>query len=188
MSESLRGQFLIAGRNLRDPNFYKTVVLIVEHAEGGAMGVVVNRPSGVTISSALKKHFALPETGEMVYFGGPVERNALFVLHNLADLDEADFPVVPGLFVGNSPEAFEGIVRRASAGDEALRFRIYFGCAGWGADQLEGELARNDWLVYPGNAETVFDANPYEVWERLVAEQRSIRSLLPGFNGDPGTN
>ena len=80
MPDSLRGQFLIAGKNLRDPNFYQSVVLIVEHGDGGAMGVVVNRPSGVTVTQALQKHFELPETGEMVYVGGPVERNALWIV------------------------------------------------------------------------------------------------------------
>src|SRR5665213_209356 len=110
MPDTLRGQFLIAGRNLRDPNFFQSVVLIVEHGEGGAMGGVVNRPSGVTVTQALQKHFELPETGEMVYVGGPVERNALFILHNADDLDNSEASVLDGLFVGSSPDTFENIV------------------------------------------------------------------------------
>ncbi|MCH7689208.1 MAG: YqgE/AlgH family protein, partial [Planctomycetes bacterium] len=62
MCDSLRGQYLIAGKQLRDPNFFKTVVLIVEHGEDGAMGLVVNRPSSVTVGHALSEHFKLPET------------------------------------------------------------------------------------------------------------------------------
>ena len=188
MSDSLRGQFLIAGKNLRDPNFYQSVVLIVEHGDGGAMGVAVNRPSGVTVAQALKNHFELPDSGEMVYVGGPVERNALFILHNATDLDSSETPVLDGVFVGSSPETFENIIKRAAGGDDELKFRVYFGCAGWAPDQLEGEMARNDWLVHPATIERVFDPNPYEVWQAMVAEYHRANPLLPGLAGDPGLN
>ncbi|MBS0264856.1 MAG: YqgE/AlgH family protein [Planctomycetes bacterium] len=184
MADSLRGQFLLAGRNLHDPNFLKTVVLIVEHGEDGAMGVVVNRPSGVTVADALKKHFDLPETGEMVYIGGPVERNALFILHNAADVDESETAVIDGIFVGSSPETFEAIVRRAADGDDEIKFRVYFGCAGWGPSQLEGEMSRADWMVCPATPESVFYADPYELWDTLVAEWDKAHSPLPGVPGD----
>ncbi|MGE5191152.1 MAG: YqgE/AlgH family protein [Deltaproteobacteria bacterium] len=188
MADSLRGRFLIAGKNLRDPNFYQSVVLIVEHGEGGAMGVVVNRPSGVTVAQALKNHFELPDSDEMVYVGGPVERNALFILHNADDLDRSETPVLDGVFVGSNPETFENIVKRAAEGDEELKFRVYFGCAGWAPDQLEGELARSDWLVHPATVERVFDPHPYDVWNTLVAEYLRDNPLLPGIAGDPGLN
>ena len=86
MPKSLRGQYLISGKWLRDPNFYKTVVLMVEHNAQGAMGLVVNRPSSVTVAHALSEHFNLPETDDLVYVGGPVEPSALFVLHNCEEL------------------------------------------------------------------------------------------------------
>ena len=188
MPDSLRGQFLIAGRSLRDPNFFQSVVLIVEHGEGGAMGVVVNRPSGVTVAQALKNHFELPESGDMVYMGRPVERNALFILHNAADLDGSDKPVLDGVFVGSSPDTFESIVKRLAASSEDLRFRVYFGCAGWAPDQLEGELARNDWLVFPGAVEYVFHADPYAVWNQVVTEYNRANPLVPGVTGRPELN
>ena len=188
MSDSLRGQFLIAAKTLRDPNFYQTVVLIVEHGDGGAMGVVVNRPSGVTVTRALEKHFELPETGEMVYVGGPVERNSLFILHNAEDLDSSETPVLEGLFVGGNPDTFENIVQRAAEGDSDLKFRVYFGCAGWGPEQLEGELARNDWLVFPATQDLVFHADPYDAWNLLLAEWNKANPVLPGLIGKPGLN
>jgi putative transcriptional regulator len=188
MSESLRGQFLIAGRAMRDPNFYQTVVLIVGHGADGAMGVVINRPSGLTVSQALKKHFDLPETGEMVYDGGPVERNALFVLHNAADLEGEEDPVVEGLHVGNSPEMFEKIVNRVSEQDPELRYRIYFGCAGWAPDQLESELNRNDWHILPASADYVFHEEPYAVWEQALTEYRRTHPLVRGAQGKPDLN
>ena len=78
-SESLRGQFLIAGNNLRDSNFYKTVVLMLEQNDSGSMGLVINRPMDVTVSSALSKHFEIPECEHFLYCGGPVEPNALLI-------------------------------------------------------------------------------------------------------------
>jgi len=188
MPDSLRGQFLIAGKNLRDPNFYQSVVLIVEHGDGGAMGVVVNRPSGVSVTQALEKHFELPETGELVYVGGPVERNALFILHNADDLDSSETPVLDDLFVGSSPDTFESIVQRAAEGDANLKFRVYFGCAGWGPEQLEGELDRNDWLIYPASQEFVFHPDPYDTWDLLVKAWNKANPLLPGITGNPGLN
>ena len=188
MAESLRGRFLIAGKNLRDPNFYQSVVLIVEHGDGGAMGVVVNRPSGTTVAQALKNHFELPDSGEMVYVGGPVERNALFILHNADDLDTSESPVLDGVFVGSNPETFENIVKRSAEGDEALKFRVYLGCAGWGPDQLEGELARNDWLVHPAALRYVFHPDPYNVWNQVVADYHRENPLLPGIAGNPQLN
>jgi putative transcriptional regulator len=188
MADSLRGHFLIAGRNLRDTNFFRSVVLIVEHSEGGAMGVVINHPSGVTVSSALKKHFDLPETGDMVYVGGPVERNSLFILHNAGDLEASESPVIDGIFVGSSPESFEDIVQRAAAGDDGMQFRVYFGCAGWAPEQLEGELSRSDWLVCEASRDFVFHPDPYQVWDLLIADWNKTHPPLPGAEGDHRLN
>lgn len=188
MPDSLRGQMLIAARNLRDPNFYKSIVLLVEHNAEGAMGVVINRPSGVTVAQALKKHFDLPETGDMVHVGGPVERNALFILHNSTDLEGDESPIIDGLYIGNNPETFENVVQRAAAADPDLRYRVYFGCAGWGGEQLESELARNDWLLLPARADYVFHPEPYGIWEKALAEYRRANPLVPGVGGDAQLN
>ena len=188
MSDSLRGKFLIAGRSLRDPNFFQSVVLIVEHGQSGAMGLIVNRPSGFTVAKALKENFELPETGEMVYVGGPVERNSLFILHNMDDLDADESAVVDGVFLGSSPATFESVVRRAAESDPDLKFRVYFGCAGWAPEQLEGELARNDWLVHPAAMNFVYDRDPYNLWSTIVQEFHKANPILPGIDGNPELN
>lgn len=188
MAESLRGHFLASARNLRDPNFFKTVVLMVEHDENGAMGLVVNRPSGVTVAGALAGHFELPETEDLVYVGGPVEENALFILHNAEDLDTTETPLVPGLYVGNNAEVFERVVRRVADGDADVRFRVFSGCAGWAPGQLEGELARNDWFVCPAANEFVFHEEPYQVWNLLLEEYRRLNPITRGAAGDPDLN
>ncbi len=173
---------------MRDPNFYQTVVLIVGHGSDGAMGVVVNRPSGLTIAQALEKHFEIPETGEMVHVGGPVERNALFVLHNAAELDGGETPIIDGLYVGNSPETFEQVVERATDPESDLKYRVYFGCAGWAPDQLEGELSRNDWLVLPARSDYVFHSEPYSIWELAMSDYQKTNPLVRGVRGKPDLN
>jgi putative transcriptional regulator len=188
MPKTLRGQFLIATRRLRDPNFFRSVVLIVEHGKEGAMGLIVNRPSSVTVARALEEHFELPETGELVYIGGPVEPSALFILHNSRDLDAGERPVVPGVFIGSSGTVFEDVVRSAESGDTDLRFRVLCGCAGWAPGQLEGEVSRGDWLVRPGNNELTFSPNPYEVWEEAVGMLSTEMGVLPSAPGNPEWN
>jgi putative transcriptional regulator len=184
MSESLRGQFLIAGKRLRDANFFKAVVLVVEHNTEGAMGLVVNRPSSVTVSHALSEHFPLPETDDLVFLGGPVEPAALFILHDSPDFDEQEPPVAGGLYVGSSAEVFESIVRSSANGELSLHFRIFSGCAGWAPGQLEGELERGDWYIRPAVPRTVFGEDPYCIWDTLLEELQHANRVLPESPGN----
>ena len=188
MCQSLRGQYLIAGKRLRDQNFYKTVVLIVEHGDEGAMGLVVNRPSSVTVAHALSQHFQLPETDDLVYVGGPVDPSALYILHNASHLDQNEPSLIPGLFVGSSAEVFEAIVRTSADGDPDIQFRIFSGCAGWAPGQLEGELARGDWYHHPATPEMLFANDPYEVWDRMLMKVYESNRILPHTPVNPEWN
>lgn len=188
MAESLRGKYLVAGKGLRDPNFYRSVILVVEHNDEGAMGLVINRPSSITVAHALTGHFNLPETDDLVYAGGPVEPSALFILHNLSYLETDEAPIVPNVFVGSSPEAFEQAIHSAALGDSDVRFRILSGCAGWGANQLDDELARGDWYVQSACDKSLFDDNPYELWEHLVKRLHEHIPIFPPMKGNPEWN
>lgn len=188
MLDSLRGQFLVAGRNLRDQNFFKTIVLMVEHDGSGAMGLVVNRPSAMPVSQALFPHFEIPETEEVVFAGGPVDERALFVLHNQPKFMGGESAVVPGMYIGTSAEVFEEVIHAVEAGGSDLRFRIFAGCAGWGPGQLEEELSRGDWYLHPASAEHVFNEDPYELWDVIVKQLGERNSILPDSPADPEWN
>ena len=183
---SLRGRLLVAGRHLRDPNFFRTLVLLVEHGEDGAFGLIVNRPTDATVEEALAGHFEVDRGSDAVYCGGPVEPAALFVLHNSVEYAGGELPVCSGLFVGNSRDAFEGLVNAVDAGDDRTRYRVFSGCSGWGPGQLELELERADWRlvdaddVLTGPADPVFGADPYAAWE--AADRAAARPPL----GPPG--
>lgn len=187
MFHSLRGHFLIAGCRLRDPSFFKSVVLIVEHNNEGAMGLIINRPSSVSVANALSGHFDLPETGDLIHCGGPVEPGAYFVLHNTSAFDPAECPVVGGLYVGHSAEVFEEIVRSACA-EADFKYRVFSGCAGWGPDQLEGELARGDWFTFPACEELIFNDDPYTTWDQLVRKVYASNRLVPHATEHPEWN
>ncbi len=186
--DSLKGQFLIAGQRLRDPNFFQSVILLVEHGEGGSMGLVVNRPSNVPLARALAEHFELPESDELVYVGGPVEPAALFVLHSAADLEADNDSVVPGIFVGSSPDIFERVIDQVSGGTGNLKFRVFAGCAGWSPGQLEEELARGDWFLLSASAQDILPDDPYSLWDDQVEKVQVANRTLPQPPSDPRWN
>lgn len=193
MSESLRGHFLIAAKHLRDSNFFKAVVLMLEHNEDGAMGVVINHPMDVSVSSALSKHFEMSRAGQSLLAGGPVEENALLILHNSLDYDQEHDPVVPGVFVGTSPDVFQKVVASSledenEDDEDGFQFRIYAGYSGWGAGQLEYEMNRGDWFTIPASADYVFAHEPYDVWDDALADFHHRNRLFPGQPSDPELN
>jgi len=188
MFESLRGQFVIAGKSLRDPNFYKSVVLLLEHGPGGALGLVVNRPTSVKVSAALGGQIELPEQHDRLYVGGPVQSSALFIMHNGEQLQTASHEVLPGLYVGTSPEAMEEVIRAASQSDSQLKFRLFSGCAGWGPRQLEGELSRADWHIRPGDTGLIFQQDAYTLWDVLIDQAYRAERLIASDKGDPTWN
>lgn len=188
MTCSYRGHCLIAAPHLRDPNFYKTVVLIAEHGSQGAMGLVINRPSSVLVSHALSKHFELPEAGDLVFMGGPVEPLALFILHNAEDLAADESPIRPGIYLGNNAQVFEEVVRRSTASLPGLRYRVFSGCAGWGPGQLEGEISRGDWYLRPACRESVYYDDPYAMYEWMLKQVHEEHRLLPQTSPDPRWN
>lgn len=188
MGQSLRGQCLVAAKSLRDPNFYKTSVLIVEHGDHGAMGLVVNRPSKALIRNALAEFFNLEECNAPLFLGGPVEPRALLVLHNDEDFSGGERPVVPGIFIGNSEEAFKGVIQRAAAQEEGLQFRIFSGCAGWAPGQLEGELARGDWHPVTLGRRIIFHEDPYAIYDLALQQVFEEHRLLPHDCPNPQWN
>ena len=187
MSQSLKGQFLIAGKRLRDPHFRQSVVLIVEHNEEGAMGLVVNHPSSENVHHALSGHFNdLPKSDDVVFSGGPVEQAALFILHNAPGFDGGESAVIPDVYIGSSAEAFERIIHEVAYGSSSeINFRIFSGCAGWGGGQLEGELERGDWFTHVASAERLFHKDIYSLWEKELQSVYEANRIFAPFGIQP---
>ncbi len=150
---SLVGYFLVAKPILEDPNFKRTVVLILQHGPEGAFGLVVNRPV---------KSDKLPFS---IYLGGPCKLDGMLLLHGQADwIDDAeDGAVCPGVFLGDSKCA-ERIAEADPGQCDDLCFKMFSGYAGWGPRQLERELAEKTWAVVRATKENVFETPAEELW------------------------
>jgi putative transcriptional regulator len=160
------GKFLVAHRDLGDPNFAQTVVLLLHYDEDeGAMGLIINRQTKLPISRALKLLKDTQTRSDPVYLGGPVDRTTIqALLRSPIKLEEADH-IFSDVYTISSERLLEKSLR---AGTDASAFRVYLGYAGWGADQLEREVEAGGWWVFPGDAKNVFDAHPETLWRRLI--------------------
>ncbi|MBM4075294.1 MAG: YqgE/AlgH family protein [Planctomycetes bacterium] len=189
MPQSLRGKCLVAANSLRDSNFRKTVVLMLDHNDQGATGLILNRPSSIRVAHALSGHFSLPDSEQVVYMGGPVEPSALLMIHDNEDLGESSSSPCSKVFIADSAQSFEQVL--LSEGQEESNrslFRIFSGYSGWSGGQLEGEIERGDWLIHQGCHELVFVTDPYEVYEVAMNLIFKSTSLLPYRIKDPSVN
>jgi len=179
---SLRGHLLVAGPALVDPNFRRTVVLLGEHGDEGAMGVVLNRVSTALVGEAVPPIAELTGPDEPVYLGGPVQPEAVVVLADFADVEQAEVVVVDN--VGFLPGAIED-----AAGLGELRgVRVFAGYAGWGPGQLEAELAEGAWIVVPARGTDVFTTAPDGLWSEVLRRQGGPLAILALLPGDPRVN
>ncbi len=169
-----KGRLLVADASLRDPNFFETVILLLNYDEEGALGLVINRPTPIRLAKLLPQIPALEGTTETAYLGGPVETGKMFILIRGDESIEETEKVLDGVRVSTSATLLE----KLSAGD-AGRFRGYAGYAGWGPGQLDGEVEDGAWHILPANAATVFDPDPAQVWKRLAdrAQTRIAEAL-----------
>jgi putative transcriptional regulator len=171
--KSLTGQFLVASPYLRDPNFAQTVVLMLQHEEQGALGVVVNRPGDKTVDEVWKMIGADPfGCDQAVHVGGPVP-GPLIALHDQEAYAEEE--VLPRLYMSMQKDSIDLLVRR-----KAARFRLFSGNAGWGGGQLENEMRVGGWLTSPAKADEVF-GDPETLWKDVCAEiaRRIVAPDLP---------
>ncbi len=164
-------RFLVAARHLLDPNFANTVVLLLSYGEGGAMGLVINRPTELPLGELLPAVESLAESGETVWFGGPVAIDRLMMLVRAPSPPEEGEQVFEDVYLGGGRELLERLAARPQTGE---RFRVYAGYAGWAPGQLEAEVGRGDWAILPADADTVFESEPEKIWSKLI-ERSGVR-------------
>jgi putative transcriptional regulator len=170
--KSLAGQFLVASPHLRDPNFAHTVVLMLQHEEQGALGVIINRPGDKSVDDVWEMIGCDPVgCDEYVHVGGPVP-GPLIALHNQGDYAEKE--IIPNVYMSMQKDAIDLLVRRTGA-----KFRLFSGHAGWGGGQLEGEMKVGGWLTAPADPDALF-AEPEGVW-KSVCGQIGRRIIAPNI-------
>lgn len=183
--ESLRGQLLVAGPALVDPSFRRTVVLVGEHGEDGAMGVVLNRPSPVSVADAVEQLAELPGLDgreDPVFVGGPVQPQAIVVL---GDFEQ---PELAGALVFGTVGFLPGEIEDPAEVGTLTRARVFAGYAGWSPGQLEEELEEGSWIVEPARPEDVFTARPEELWSAVLRRKGGPFRVLSTMPPDPSLN
>ena len=181
MEDSLRGKLLIASPALVDPNFARTVVLITEHNDEGAMGVVLNRPSETAVEDVASELSELV-VDEPVFIGGPVQPQALVVLAEFNDPEAAAWIVAADVGFVSAESEYDDLGRAIRRG------RVYAGYSGWGAGQLEGELAEDAWIVEAPMPAELFPDDPLTLWQDVLARKGGQFALIARMPDDPSLN
>lgn len=158
-----KGKLLIASRDLFDANFYETVILLADYGPNGASGLVINRPSGVTLAELLPGEESLRPRNDMIYLGGPVAQDRLILLIRSAKKPVDSHALFEDVYISGSAKTL-----RALAGEGGVVFRAYMGYAGWGPGQLQREVERGDWAILPAEADLIFERRSESLWRELI--------------------
>ncbi len=149
------GCLLVADREMRDPNFFQTVILVTKYEDEGTLGIIVNRRTDVPISRMMGEWREARGRSEPVFLGGPVEKGAVLGL-----LRSGSKP----LMISDRPRMQKLLADKVPAD----KFRLYLGYTGWASEQLENEIEAGAWHVFPGNTNLAFDPDPDSLWSRLI--------------------
>ena len=181
MDDSLRGKLLVASPALLDPNFARAVVLITEHNDEGAMGVVLNRPSDTGVGEIAPELEQVVDGGP-VFIGGPVQPQALVVLAEFSDTDAAAWIVAADVGFVSADTESEDLERAVRRG------RVYAGYSGWGAGQLEEEISDEAWIVEAPLPAELFPDDPDALWHDVLARKGGQYALIAQMPEDPSLN
>jgi putative transcriptional regulator len=178
---SLRGQLLVAGPALLDPNFHRTVVLVCEHDEDGAMGLVLNRPSPIPADQAIPELGDALRPDDRLWVGGPVQTTSVVVLADFADASE-------GMAVAGRVGLVLPDTNLEDVATAVTRARAFLGYAGWGEGQLDGEVESEDWIIAEFAPEDAFTEDPDQLWARVLERKGGSYALLATMPPDPSVN
>lgn len=171
--KSVAGRLIVASPSLDDPNFARTIVLVCEHDEAGALGVVLNRATSEPVEVHLPTWAPTLAAPPVVFVGGPVQPETAVALAE------------------GSPTPCLGDVGLADVGDEPSgvgRVRVFAGYAGWGPGQLDAELSTGAWGIAHGRPDDVFHPDPERLWGDVLRRQRGELRLWSTFPADPTRN
>lgn len=184
MDEWQTGRLLVATPALDDPNFDRVVILVLDHDEDGALGVVLNRASTVPVGEALAGWVDLAATPPVVFGGGPVEPTAIVALGRAVD----------GALIDGTTTVLERIqlvdldTDPVMAAGDLERVRVFAGYAGWAPGQLEDEIVQGAWFAVDARAGDVFTDAPDRLWHQVLRRQPDELKLLATFPDDPAMN
>jgi putative transcriptional regulator len=181
--ESVKGQLLIAGPRLIDPNFWRTVVLVIDHNEDGAFGLVLNRPSETGVGEAVPELETLIDAGEPLFIGGPVQPSTVITVARFTDIEHAALAAFEDVGVlGTGGPSVEELA------EHVTQARAFVGHSGWGPGQLEAEIETGDWILEPARSRDVFSATPRDLWSDVLTRKGGSYALVARMPMDPSLN
>ncbi|MGH8921664.1 MAG: YqgE/AlgH family protein [Acidimicrobiales bacterium] len=187
---AIRGRLLVANPELPDPNFDRTVVLVLAHGDDGALGVVLNRPSETGLDETLPRWEVVASVPPVVFVGGPVSQDTVIGVGGAPDGMAADEAAEGSGWVPITGEL--GTLDLQQDPDDlpaALRgLRIFVGYAGWGPGQLESEIAAGGWWVVDADVDDAFSEDPARLWQRVLRRQPGHLALVSSYPADPELN
>ncbi len=164
---------LVARKDLPDPFFRDSVVLVTHRGGRTPVGVIINRPTDVPLSRAAPDYEGTPGKSQQIFFGGPVSAERLVVIFSDATKPGDAIEILEGVFMSSSREVIREVLGREKPVKD---LRLFAGHASWAPGQLEREVARGDWYLIRAEASSIFDARPEEMWKRL--ERRATTKML----------
>jgi putative transcriptional regulator len=178
------GVLLFAVPELRDPNFFQTVVLLIHYEKAGAMGVIINKPTEFSLDEVLPDLEEAQKPPLPVFFGGPVSQNHMLVLLRSKKPPNGAIKVFKDVYYTGDKDVLIQMLRKQSSHKD---LRVYAGFAGWAPGQLEHEVSRGDWVVSYANADMIFSEDPSKVWPEIfkIQEQIEIRNPQSDRPHDP---
>ena len=181
--KSLQGQLLIDGVSSAGSFFNRTVVLVCQHNEEGAFGLVLNRPMDKTVGEMIVEDLPERIQEQDLFIGGPVQGQAMSFLH--ADDYLPDANVIPNL---NLEHSIDELLEIGNSFSSTSQVRIFAGYSGWGSGQLEDELQRNSWLTHPASVDHVFAIPPGQLWRAVMFEMGGVHRLMANAPDDLSWN
>ena len=183
MDELVPGIILIADPFLKDPNFLRTTVFVCEHKPEGSIGFVLNRKHNLDIGDLIAD---LEGCTYPVYYGGPVQMNAVHFLHQCPGLISGGLEIVDGIFWGGNFEEVCMLIKNKSINQHQIRF--FVGYSGWSEGQLEEEMKEKSWLITLGNRKLVFHRNTDLIWKEAIKQLGGDYEQIINYPIDPQLN
>jgi putative transcriptional regulator len=178
------GKLLVASRNLADPNFAKTVILLVHSDDQGVVGLILNRRTDIAVSRVLEGFQGAKDRSDPAYLGGPVEVPTVFALLQSSAKVEGAERIFSGVYLISTKTLFE---QTLAARPDPQVFHVYLGYAGWANDQLRNEVKQGAWFIFPADTGAVFNSDPGSLWPQMIRKTELKYAGREPASTDPWT-
>lgn len=183
MLKPQKGRLLISEPSMGDINFKRAVILLTEHNESESIGFVLNQPTKISINDLISN---FPYFDSPVHIGGPVQRETLHFVHSLGDKIDGSIKIGEELYWSGNFKTLKQLVSDKAIYTSQIRF--FAGYSGWGAGQLDKELAEQSWIVAPGNCEIALRQNNNELWKSFISKMDKDYAIWSNMPDDPSLN